>query len=593
MKTLSFVLVACLSAMVLVACTDGSTSNSSTASDIPDFWAPTVLSTTPVDGAVLPSNASISIAATFSEAVDPSTVNTSTFLVAGLTGTVTYSGTTTTFTPATPLASNTSYTATITTGITDFASNAMSSNYSWSFATTVPDLTPPTLSSTNPANSATAVAVGATLTATFSEAMDPATITTSSFTLMNGTTPISGTVTYSGMTATFTPAAPLTANVVYTATISTGVKDLAGNPIVSNYSWNFSTDALFMSFATTPTGSSPEAVAIGDVNGDGRNDVVMTTSSINEVLVFLQSATGGLSPPIKYAITGTASPRTVAIGDMNHDGKNDVVIGDWGSGIEVFVQNVVGGLNPGVVYASTDSDKIRVADLNNDGWLDVVGIGWGTNTTSVWLQNAGGTLNAPVVYNVTHGGYDDLEIGDVNNDGLTDIVVMSGQLYADPNLGILTQKLGGTFNAPAYYSVGVNVLTHGVAVGDVNGDSLNDVVVTYGGNSPSSTIGVFSQNTSGTLDPVVNYTSYDSPSPVEIADVTGDGRKDIVVHHGGWMAMGVYQQLVNGTLQAEKLYPAPYGNINPQSLAVGDINGDGKNDAVIVDVSGLSLLYHY
>lgn len=133
MKTLSFLLAACLSAMALVACTDGSTTNSSVASDIPDFWAPTVLFTTPANAAVIPSNASISITATFSEAIDPSTVNTSTFLVAGITGTVTYSGTTATFTPSTPLASGTSYTVTITTGVKDFASNAMSSSYSWSF----------------------------------------------------------------------------------------------------------------------------------------------------------------------------------------------------------------------------------------------------------------------------------------------------------------------------------------------------------------------------------------------------------------------------------------------------------------------------
>lgn len=596
MNALKFILVSCLGAS-LAACTDGSNSNSSVASDIPDFLPPFVLSTTPANAAVLPSNTA-TITATFSEAVDPSTVSTSTFMVAGITGTVTYSGTTATFTPLAPLASGTPYTVTITTGVKDFASNAMSSNYSWSFTTTAPDLTPPTVLSTSPANSATAVAIGTTITATFSESIDPSTITTAEFTLTDGTMPVAGTVNYSGTTATFTPTAPLTANVVYTATISTGVKDLAGNPIVSNYSWNFSTDVLFMNYVSTPTGSSPETVAIGDVNGDGRNDVVMTTSfsgdPVNDfkVFVFLQNVSGGLNTPLIYAINGAAIPKSVAIGDMNHDGKNDVVIGDSGSGIEMFVQNVSGGLDPGVVYASTDSDKIRIADLNNDGWLDVVGIGWGTDTASIWFQNVGGTLNAPVVYNVTHGGYDDLEIGDVNNDGLTDIIVMSGQSLL-PNIGVLTQLSGGTFNLPAYYSVGANELTHAVAVGDINGDTLNDVVVTYGGNSPSSTIGIFSQNASGTLNPVVNYTSFDSPKPVEIADVTGDGRKDIVVHHGGWMSMGVYQQLADGTLQAEKLYPAPYGNINPQSLAVGDINGDGKNDAVIVDPSGLSVLYHY
>jgi hypothetical protein len=314
-----------------------------------------------------------------------------------------------------------------------------------------------------------------------------------------------------------------------------------------------------------------------------------------KLFVFLQNADGTLAPPIKYP-TGSSygcMAQTVAIGDVNHDGRNDVVIGDAGCGIEVFLQDGTGALAAGASYASVDSHKIRIADLNNDGLLDVVGIGWGTDTASVWLQNASGTLETPVTYPVTHSGYDDLEVGDVNNDGLTDIVVMSGQLYATPSLGVLTQKAGGGFNAPAYYSVGPNLLTHGVAVGDLNGDGSNDVVVTYGGNSPSSQIGVFSQNSLGTLDAVVNYPSYDSPSAVEIADVTGDGRKDIVVVHSGWAALGIYRQLPGGTIQAEERYAAPYGSTNPHALAVGDINGDGRNDVVTTDFgAGLVVFYH-
>ena len=361
---------------------------------------------------------------------------------------------------------------------------------------------------------------------------------------------------------------------------------------------------MFLDYVVIPTGSWPEAVAIGDVNNDGRNDVVLTTSYNNDaandykIFVFLQNAAGGLDPPVKYATSCSYGnrPETVAIGDINNDGRNDVVIGCSGSGIEVFLQNNSGTLNSGIFYTSNDSNKIRIADLNNDGLLDIVGIGWGTNTASVWLQNSSGTLNSPVVYNVTHGGYDDLEVGDVNNDGLTDIIVMSGQ-GLNPNLGVLTQKPNGTFNAPVYYSVSnpvtANTLTHGVAVGDINGDHLNDIVVTYGGNSPYANIGVFSQNTSGTLNPVASYSSLDCPEPIEIADVTGDGRKDIIVLHGGWNAVGIYQQSASGMLQSEKLYPIPYAShYNPHGLAVGDINSSGLKDIVIADYNnGLVILY--
>ena len=365
-------------------------------------------------------------------------------------------------------------------------------------------------------------------------------------------------------------------------------------PVIHNTS-------LFHDYTVVPTGSYPEAIAIGDVNNDGRNDIVMTTSYLSDpdndykIFVFLQTADGKLAAPVKYSTSASYSnrPSTVTIGDINDDDLNDVVIGCSGSGVEVFLQNGSGALNAGVFYASVNSNKIRIADLNHDGLLDVVGIGWGTNTTSLWLQNSGGTLDSPVIYNVTHGGYDDLEVGDVNNDGLTDIVVMSGQSLV-PNLGILIQKNDGTFDTPSYYNAAANILTKGVAVGDVNGDSLNDIVVTYGGNQPNSRIGVFIQNASGILDPPVNYSSYDIPESVHIADVTNDGREDVIVLHGGWEKVGIYRQNTNGELKSEILYDIPLAShYNPHGLALGDINNDGRPDIAIADYNnGLVILYH-
>jgi hypothetical protein len=110
--------------------------------------------------------------------------------------------------------------------------------------TAIPDTAPPIVMTTNPPSNSTNVPAGASITATFSKAIDPVTITTAEFTLMNGTTPVSGAVTYSGTMATFTSAAPLTPNTLYTATITTGVKDLAGNPMSTNYSWTFTTEPL-------------------------------------------------------------------------------------------------------------------------------------------------------------------------------------------------------------------------------------------------------------------------------------------------------------------------------------------------------------
>jgi len=99
------------------------------------------------------------------------------------------------------------------------------------------------VSSTSPANGATDVAVNTAITATFSEAMDSSTITTNTFLVSDGSSNIDGTVTYSGTIATFTPTANLAYNTTYTAAITTGVKDLAGTNMSTQYSWSFTTAA--------------------------------------------------------------------------------------------------------------------------------------------------------------------------------------------------------------------------------------------------------------------------------------------------------------------------------------------------------------
>ena len=107
------------------------------------------------------------------------------------------------------------------------------------------DTTAPTVISTTPVNSATAVAINSKISATFSEAMNPSSLNTTTFTLMQGVTPVSGTVTYAatGTTATFTPSSNLAPNMPFTATVTTGAKDLAGNALAANVTWNFTTGA--------------------------------------------------------------------------------------------------------------------------------------------------------------------------------------------------------------------------------------------------------------------------------------------------------------------------------------------------------------
>ncbi len=114
-----------------------------------------------------------------------------------------------------------------------------------------------TVSSTVPANGATFVPIGNKLTVTFSEAMDPATITTTTFTLQQGATAVSGTVAYTGVTAVFTPTSNLAASTVCTATITTGAKALSGNVLAANYTWSFTTGMAVDTTAPTVSSHSP------------------------------------------------------------------------------------------------------------------------------------------------------------------------------------------------------------------------------------------------------------------------------------------------------------------------------------------------
>ena len=220
---------------------------------LPAPTLPTVISTVPTNGATsVPTNQALT--ATFSEAMNPATINSATFLLtatggASVTGVVTYvaAGSVATFTPNTNLAPSTEYTGTITTGAQDLEGNALAQNYAWTFTTAAASVfVPPTVISTIPANLATGVPLNQIVSATFSTAMNPATINSTTFTLTGpGATAVLGLVAYAavGDTLTFTPTANLAPSTTFTATITTGAQNLAGTALASNKVWTFTTGA--------------------------------------------------------------------------------------------------------------------------------------------------------------------------------------------------------------------------------------------------------------------------------------------------------------------------------------------------------------
>lgn len=226
-----------------------------------DVVPPTVTVTVPANGAVAVAT-NTKITATFSEDMAPATINAASFTVTcapacvsptALSVTYDVASRTATYTPTAALNPTQLYTATITTAATDVAGNPLAAGAvpnPWTFTTgAAGDVTPPTITATNPANLATAMCLQKTINATFSEAMDPATLTTTTFTLHVTAGPgpnLAGSVTYDAANkiATLTLTSDLLATTNYTATVTTGAQDLAGNPLAAGVApnpWTFTT----------------------------------------------------------------------------------------------------------------------------------------------------------------------------------------------------------------------------------------------------------------------------------------------------------------------------------------------------------------
>ncbi|MDD5176387.1 MAG: Ig-like domain-containing protein [Sterolibacterium sp.] len=280
---------------------------------------PTVTTVAPLPSATgVPINTKI-FAAVFSGAMDSTTLTTTSFTLAcpsgtPVTGTVTYlaAGNVATLTlpAATSLPPSTVCTVTVTSGAKSAAGIPLASNFVWTFTTGLaPDTTAPTVTLTAPLTNATGVASNTKAGATFSELMDPATITTNTFILKQGTTAISGTVTYIGVSAAFTPASNLAANTTYTATITTGAKDLAGNALASDYVWSWTTGATLDTTPPTVTGT---------IQTNGQTNVAINTKAGATFSEAMDPLTiSNLTYTLKNTATGTAIAGVVSYSGVN------------------------------------------------------------------------------------------------------------------------------------------------------------------------------------------------------------------------------------------------------------------------------------
>ncbi|HJU40260.1 MAG TPA: VCBS repeat-containing protein, partial [Tahibacter sp.] len=335
--------------------------------------------------------------------------------------------------------------------------------------------------------------------------------------------------------------------------------------------------------------SRADAVAIGDVTDDGRNDVVMTTTGplnpVNDYRVFVfaqRPFAGTLEKPAQVAYGQTPTYSGLALGNFDGVPGVDVAVGG-NAGVSVFTAAATAPwLSPVGIVASQHAQPVVALDLDADGAADLASTGSfsGGNT----YANDGAAHFTPSYWPTPATGYNRLAVGDLDGDGDDDIAVAADQ-GPFPNVTLHRANGDGTLTPFGTLDAGCDGWgTFGIGIGDLDGDAVNDIVATSGGNGWTACLLVFHGNGNGTYAPPLQLASYDMPEALVVADMNRDRRADVVVLHAGWQRVGVYLQQANGTLAPELLYPIPYAShYNAQGLAVGDFSGDGCPDVAIGD----------
>ena len=332
----------------------------------------------------------------------------------------------------------------------------------------------------------------------------------------------------------------------------------------------------------------PQSVAIGDVTGDGRRDVLITSShpppfsSAMSLYLFRQRRSGSLVRLQRLdTYFSDSGEMGVDTGDVNRDGHRDVVVATE-SGVNAYYQRHGRLHGPDLIRVRgrrlpTEASEVVARNMDGDHDVDLVVTGNG----GIWIlrhrRHGWGASNV-----ATYGG--ELEVARMNRDRRPDVVSI-----ANPTDVYLSRRRGGYSRQRVFDNL---VFPSGGEAADVTGDGRPDVAITDGRNRPDSKILVHRGRHSGRIRPDARvYQSYDIPEPIEAADMNRDGRRDLVTLHGGWKAAGIYLQSRRHTLRKERLFHIPYRtHYNPKGLALGDVSGDRRADIVVAGDEGLVVL---
>jgi len=359
---------------------------------------------------------------------------------------------------------------------------------------------------------------------------------------------------------------------------------------------------LFLPTVTYDSGGlAASSVAVADLNGDGKPDLVVANYCAidgcnfdSTVGVLLGNGDGTFRPAVTYDLGNGIYPATsVAVADVNDDGKADIVVT-----VAIYVSVLLGNgdgtfqlpvaYNPGdCVQSNPCSNGLAVADVNGDGKLDLVLSNTPSGKVGILLGKGDGTFNTAKTYGSGGSGPGPVAVADLNGDGKLDIVVANvGDLPG--TVGVLLGNGDGTFQGVVIYLSGGEVVSS-VAVADVNGDGKPDLVVSNCAQGSTCSypdeglVGILLGNGDGSFQAAVTYDAggVDAMS-VAVADVNGDGKPDLLVGNR-CCGLGVLLGNGDGTFQAAQTYSS--GNAEPASITVADLNGDGQPDVAAANLN--------
>ena len=354
-------------------------------------------------------------------------------------------------------------------------------------------------------------------------------------------------------------------------------------------------NGTFQRQVTVSVGCAPYSMAVADINGDGRPDIVVAPGNYYATVIFgstngsfsgqiytiqpqqHQPAIAAFGPQHTFA-TGSI-PRSIVTADINSDGKLDAVVANAGANnVSVLLGNGDGTFQPEhVLAAGLAPFSVAVADVNNDGKPDLLVANAASNNVTVFLGNGNGTFQAGKFFGTgTTPRF--IGVSDFNGDGKPDLIVAD---YGSNTVTLLLGNGDGTFQHQVNFAIGVKPSS--IAIGDFNRDGRLDLAIADKG---SNSVSVLLGNGNGTFAPQSTLLAGSHPFSVVTADVNRDGRLDLVVADETSNAVSVFLGNGNGTFTAQQTYSV--GSI-PAALAVADINGDGKPDIAAANYSSNSI----